>query len=277
MRLEMRALAAALSTTDEGARRTATRDALAFRAARLAAFPGADAEERALDRGEGLAEYTGVRLAAANAEGYASTKLRAAEAGPGFSRSYAYATGPAWGILLDELEEYWRKARWRRALGDRSPAEAIAQRVRLDRAPMEERLARYDGAAVAAEEAARAAATATRNAAYRATFAEGPRLIAPLATVSMEFNPNAVTPVDGLGRVYRTLTLRDEWGEMVATGEALVAADGATLAAAAPRIEEGRVSGPDWTLTLKPGWQAVEEPGGVVRIAKTEAAKEEAR
>jgi hypothetical protein len=266
MRLEMRALAAALVAPDEPARLIATRDALAFRAARLAAFPGADVEERKLDRGEGLAEYSGVRLATADAEKYAAEKLRRAETGVSFARSYAYATGPAWGLLLDKNEGYWRDARWRRHLGPRSPAEALATRVRVDRAPMEMRTARYEGAAVAAEEAARATANAARAQAWRARFVEGPRLIAPLTQAYMEMDPNAVTPVPGIGQVYTTLTVRDAWGEFVARGEAAIAADFKSLVAAAPTLAGGAVSGPDWTLTLKPGWRAVANEGGVVRI-----------
>lgn len=207
-----------------------------------------------------------MRLATANSEAYAAEKLRAADAHPALARSYAYATGPAWGLLLDSREGYWREARWRRALGARSPAELLAQRLRLDRATIEERQARYDGAAVAAEEAARAKALADRVAGYRAAFAEGPRLIAPLSQFRMEMNPDAVTPVSGLGQVYATLTVRDAWGEFVARGDALIAADFKSLAAAAPKVEANRVVGPDWTLTLAPGWRAATGDGGVVRV-----------
>lgn len=266
MRLEMRALAAAMRATEDEPRLVAARDALAFRAARLAAFPGADVEERALDRGEGLAEYTGVRLATANSETYAAERLRIADSHAALARAYAYATGPAWGLLLDNREGYWREARWRRSLGQRAPAEVFAQRVRLDRATIEARIARYDGAAVAAEEAARAAAAAARVAGYRAAFADGPRLIAPLSQFRMEMNPDGVTPVTGLGQVYATLTVRDAWGEFVARGDALIAADFKSLSAAQPTLEADRVVGPDWTLTLKPGWRATAGEGGVVRV-----------
>lgn len=160
MRLEMRALIAALEASEDGPRQLAARDALAFRAARLAAYPGADAEERALDRAEGLAEYSGVRLATADSEIYAAERLRGAEASASFARSYAHATGPAYGLLLDKEAGYWREARWRRTLGDRAPAEALAARLKLGRDAIEARTVRYGGAAITTEEAARAAAPA---------------------------------------------------------------------------------------------------------------------
>jgi hypothetical protein len=266
MRLEMRALAAAMAAKEDDPRNAAARDALAFRAARLAAFPGADAEERALDRSEGLAEYTGVRLATADSEAYAAALLQGADANQALARSYAYATGPAWGLLLDRHEGYWREARWRRFLGQKSPAEALAGRLRLDRTPMETRIARYNGAAIAAEEAARAASKEARMAAWRAAFTQGPRLVAPLAQSSMEFNPNAVTPAEGLGQVYATLTVRDAWGEFIARGDALIASDMRSLVAAQPTVDDTRVVGPDWVVSLKPGWRAVQKDGGVVVI-----------
>lgn len=266
MRLEMRALAASMEAKEEAPRLLGARDAIAFRAARLAAFPGADAEERALDRGEGLAEYTGVRLSTADSDLYAAELLKRADSNDALARSYAYATGPAWGILLDRHEGYWREARWRRFLGQRSPAELASQRIRLDRATLEERIARYDGAGIAAQEAARTAAKAGRVAAFRTAFVDGPRLVAPLTQFTMEMDPNAVTPAPDLGQVYKTLTVRDAWGEFVARGDALIAADGRSLVAAQPTIEAGRIVGPDWTLTLKPGWRAVAKDGGVVSI-----------
>ena len=61
LQLEWRALEAALQHAG-GERRRATEDALTFRAYRRQLFPGAAAEERALEMNKGPAEYTGVRL-----------------------------------------------------------------------------------------------------------------------------------------------------------------------------------------------------------------------
>ena len=63
MRLELRALATAMLSNGR-ARRIAVKDALSFRMARLASFAEAPAAEAGLDRNEGLASYTGVRLGA---------------------------------------------------------------------------------------------------------------------------------------------------------------------------------------------------------------------
>src|SRR6185295_18259354 len=66
LRLEWRALARALGEAGEP-RAQAIRDALAFRQARRALYPGAAERERAAEIGEGLAQYTATVVAAATA------------------------------------------------------------------------------------------------------------------------------------------------------------------------------------------------------------------
>ena len=100
--LEWRALAQALRATDDAPRRCAAADALAFRAARRAAYPGSAAGEDALELHEGLAEYTGVVVGRpGDRTGAALHDLGAHVEDPSFVRSFAYATGPAYELLLD--------------------------------------------------------------------------------------------------------------------------------------------------------------------------------
>src|SRR5437763_11600225 len=103
LRLEWRALARALRESGE-ARAVAIREALAFRQARHARFPDMVENERALDINEGLASYTGIVLSAqsdADATAGVLDGLHAAEDGESFVRTFAYASGPASGLLLD--------------------------------------------------------------------------------------------------------------------------------------------------------------------------------
>jgi hypothetical protein len=60
--LEWRALSRALQASTDEERREAAADAVLFRAERYRLFPGAQAQEQALELNEGLAEYTGVRV-----------------------------------------------------------------------------------------------------------------------------------------------------------------------------------------------------------------------
>src|SRR5437899_3307870 len=111
LRLELRALSQALRL-DGDAARSATKDALLFRTTRQHLNAGADVRESALEIQEGLAEYTGTVIALARS-GEALTRVARAvetfEDRPAFSRSFAYATGPALGLLLDRYAVGWRK------------------------------------------------------------------------------------------------------------------------------------------------------------------------
>lgn len=108
--LEMRALAAALRSEQ---RDSAMADAAAFRARRRTLFDAAATNERALENNEGLAEYTGFALRGTSPDetrlAVARWRLDGAGEGGTFVRSFAYATGAAWGLLLDEVAPDWRK------------------------------------------------------------------------------------------------------------------------------------------------------------------------
>src|SRR5262249_1706369 len=103
LQLEWRALARALILS--GPRRlTATRDALAFRVKRRAIFPEARERERVLEINEGLAQYSATVMATdspADAIDDAIDQLTRAARNESFVRSFPYALGAAYGLLLD--------------------------------------------------------------------------------------------------------------------------------------------------------------------------------
>jgi len=111
LRLEWRALHRAM-TAPGNAWKAAARDALLFRARRRSIFPESAAPERAQETNEGLAEYTGLRLRGTSAtvtRMFVATKLDGAASLPTFVRSFAYQTGPAYGLLLDMSKPAWRR------------------------------------------------------------------------------------------------------------------------------------------------------------------------
>ncbi|MGH9240733.1 MAG: hypothetical protein ACRD3G_22035, partial [Vicinamibacterales bacterium] len=111
LRLEWRALARALRESGEP-RNLAIRDALAFRQARRAVYPSGIESERAQEISEGLAAYTGTVLAAesaADAIASAVDQLTKAETQDSFVRTFAYASGPAYGLLLDASSPGWTR------------------------------------------------------------------------------------------------------------------------------------------------------------------------
>lgn len=262
LRLELRALSTAMLSNGR-ARRNAVKDALAFRMARLASFPEAPAAEAGLDRNEGLASYTGVRLGAGDeAPLFAARTLNAYDEHQAFARAYAYASGPAYGLLLDQYVPNWRAS-----LAAWAPADLLVSQLRvrpLSGRNLQRRAERYGGQQIAAQEGTRAEAQRQLIASMRARFAEGPRLVLPLGQMQFEFDPTAVTPVEGLGSVYQTLTLRDAWGEFRANQGALISPTFNQLTAANPA--PGGLSGPGWVLALAPGYRiSAPDAQGVVQ------------
>jgi hypothetical protein len=246
LRLEWRALARALATGDK----SAVEDALAFRAQRRALAPGAAEEERLLELNEGLAEHTGYALAVPYVRERIAPlvrKLANAEKNETFARSFAYATGPAWGTLLELKDPRWtRKVKAGDDLGE------LARRawgIGAGGAVAAPAAGRYGAEALHVEEQARAVKKRELAARLRARFVDGPVLVIPLRQMQFTFNPNDVQPLAGHGTVYPSLEVRDVWGKIVVTGGALMSSDYQRLTVPA--------SGDGYMLTLSDGWKVV--------------------
>jgi len=260
LQLEWRALARALMADEAQARRERIADALAFRAQRRRLFPAAAADEAALEINEGLAEYTGVRIGLGGDEArraYAVYALARFLEAPGFVRSFAYASGPAYGLLLDAAAPDWR---------DRLDAEADLGRLLAAATGIEPdttaagtdlqaRAGRYDAdGSLRAAELARDRDRQARLAAWRASLVEGPVLVLPLSSPAFQFNPQTLAALDELGTVYPSLRLTDGWGELlVEGGAALVHADFKRASVALRKGGDGS-AGAGWQLELAPGW-----------------------
>ncbi len=271
LQLEWRALSRALGATNFRIRRAAITDALAFRGERYRAFPGAAAEEGALEINEGIAEYTGVRLGLATASErvtFAQHDLQAFVAAPTFVRSFAYATGPAYGLLLDNADPGWRKK-----IGKRRFDELLgtALRIRPAGATIAERAKRYDDGSLRVLEEKRESDRVARIAGYKARLVDGPVLILPLLHSNYQFNPQTLVPLEGQGTIYPTMRLVDDWGALeVESGGALIAPSAGRATVTAVGADPEKLKGQGWALTLKPEWTI--RPGlrsGDLVIART--------
>lgn len=258
LQLEWRALEQALRA-DEGGKRTAIADALAFREVRRALFPTAAAEERAMELHEGLAEYTGLRISGTPVGQVADHVGGAPERYPSFVRSFAYASGPAYGFLLDEMDPGWRVGL--------SPEDDLGALLRaalelILAKPLKEHAADrardYDGETLRAREEARDRQRQAEIAAYRERLWERPVLILPLSEgVQCAFDPRATVPIPDLGTVFPFVHVSDEWGVLdVAEGGLLMASDWKTARIRAPEEAEGlSITAEGWTLALRSGWR----------------------
>ncbi len=259
LQLEWRALGVALRTS--GAERAAAmRDAMTFRARRREIFPSAVESERALEMNEGLAEYTGVKLGVSGDQPRFVFEHELAEAPqrPSFVRSFAYATGPSYGLLLDSVKTGWRKTLRKEDDFAGLLAGAINFALPPDlAATAAERAENYGGSELAKSETARERDRTARAADYRARLVQGTVLRLPLQKMNMQFDPGRLVPLDTLGTVYPTIRIVDEWGILtVARGGALLNADFTSIAVPVARdAKTERPRGDGWTLELKPGWE----------------------
>lgn len=257
LQLEWRALAAALTSRGKQ-RRQAIADAILFRAYRRAIFPQAASEERAMEMHEGLAEYTGVTLSGSPdlAQYVVDKDLKEATTKQTFVRSFAYATGPAYGVLLDGTGSNWRKG-----LKKEDDLGVLLQNIMAIKVPKtvkrmsEERAKVYDGEKLQASETERENNRQKLIAAYRAKLVDGPVLAIALQKMSMELNPGNLVPLDSLGTVYPTIRVVDVWGILTVSKGALMNSTFSKIYVSAPSgLSSSPIQGDGWTLELNPGW-----------------------
>jgi len=260
--LEWRALERALAERGE-ARKNAVADAVRFRQYRRSLIKSAAESENRLEMNEGLAEYTGVRLANSQEPDRRAASIFMLRDGPRRSslvRSFAYVSGPAYGVLLDESGVVWRKT-----LSPSSDFGVIlskAYRVGMDRPDENSALSaarRYDGDAIMASENLRAQRMEKELAEMRRRYMEGPVLTLPaLNEFSFGFNPNGLVPLNENAVVYRSLRVSDLWGVLDASSGMIVRENGLIqrVVVPAPKVTSGtKLAGDNWKLDLKPGFE----------------------
>ncbi len=254
LRLEWRALARALGESGEP-RVLAVRDALAFRQARHIRFPNNIDSERSVDIGEGLASHLQAVLAAQSEAGaIASTRdlLAAAEEGESFVRTFAYASGPAYGLLLDASSPGWT----RKFRGSDDPATLLMGALGVQpSADAAAAAARYRGTELRAAEEQREQQRQARIAELRRRFVEGPVLLMPGGGGGMSDSRGAVVIPDAGTVYFGHYSMSGNWGTIEADKGVLVSTDGRSRRLPAPMKNSGTtISGDGWTFKVAAGW-----------------------
>jgi hypothetical protein len=286
LRLEYRALARALDALpDSRAAKQHARSALLFRAQRRFIYPGSDSLEATLEIQEGLPEYTGHRLAMRlTGEGprRVAQYVRDYERNtPTFVRAFAYGTGPALGVLLDEFSSGWRDSvRSKRDLGG-----LLAQSIDF-RAPARNALTAaararakdYGWGEIDRAEAARDSARAPAMREYRSRLQDGPTITLrqSIDSLSWSFDPTELVGFDLTSAVYPSGNFSAPWGKLtIERGGVLVANDFSRIRVGAPRnpilADAQTINGDGWTLALSPGWSLeadASHPGSYVAVRR---------
>lgn len=257
LRLEWRALARALRESGEQ-RNLAIRDALAFRQARRMLYPGSVEDERGQEIGEGLAAYTGTVLAAQSAADaivgavdlLAGMEAAALEAS--FVRTFAYVSGPAYGLLLDASSPGWRRS----VRGTDDLATLVMRALAVQPATDATASAtRYGGAEIRASEQKRDQERQQRLAELRQRFVDGPVLVIPGGGSGMSDSRGAAV-IPGIGTVYfGPYRASGGWGTLEAEKGVLIASDGRSRRVSAPvRRDDVTFTGDGWTFKAATGW-----------------------
>jgi hypothetical protein len=254
MQLEWRALRRALESTGSD-QAEAIADALAFRRERRRLFPGAADNERRDEIREGLATYTGIAAWAdspADARRAAASALPVGEAPWSFVGNFEAASGPAYGVLLDDLMPEWR----RQVTGASDLGDLLASATRRPpTADVAAAAARYDGTTLRAAEEGRDRAQQVRVAELRRRFVDGP-VLTMSAGGSGTSDTRGSVGIPGVGTVFfNYFTLSAQWGRLSADSGVLRATDGRTLVVPVTRPLEGTtLQGDGWIATLNSGW-----------------------
>ena len=263
--LEWRALARALGSA--GTQRTAAvQDALTFRVARRQLFPAATVNEGLEEIREGLAQYTAtVTTASSSQDAASSTILILADYAKRESlvRDFGYASGTAYGVLLDAWSPGWtRQLRGPEDLGERLRLAAGIAATSLDsREAAQEAARRYDSASLRIAEEKRDADQKAKVAELRRRFVDGPLLVLPNAGFS--FSNSRIVPVPGPGTVFPSVHVNAEWGVLDAA-QVLRPDDQSNITVPAPASVQGStLEGDGWTLKIATGWvvRAGNRPG----------------
>lgn len=256
LRLEWKALEKALRSSGKQ-RNQAIGDALAFRKTRRLLFPASAEDERGQEITEGLAAYTATVLVA-DSESDAivgaldllvNTEKKAMEAS--FVRTFAYFSGPAYGLLLDAGSPGWRK----RIKGTDDLAVLLAQALTIQPGPDATKIAaRYQGAEILLSEQKREQARQARLDELRRTFVEGPTLSFPGGSHS--YDTRGAVSLQGIGTIYfGPFRASGAWGKLEAEKGVLVSSDGSFRRVAAPsKTDDTTFSGDGWKLNVSPGW-----------------------
>jgi len=183
---------------------------------------------------------------------------------PTFVRAFAYGTGPAMGVLLDQFSRGWRDSvRTKRELGA-----LLAQSIDF-RAPARNALTAaararardYGWDEIDRAEAARDSARAPAMREYRSRLQDGPTITLrqSMDSLSWSFDPTELVGFDLTSAVYPSGNFSAPWGKLtIERGGVLVANDFSRIRVGAPRTPFGAeartINGDGWTLALNPGW-----------------------
>ena len=195
-------------------------DAMMVRKYRQILFPNSN--ENQFECHEGMAEYTAFKLLPLDNDnervrrGLVAAAITKGMDNNGFGNSFAYLTGPAYGLLLDELVPDWRKI----ICAGKTLPDVISTIVPIldsvDNEQIEAIKTRYNAIGYLNKERTRLEARDKEDAALRARFDDSKWLVIPNNSINFGFNPSErLVAYDTIGVIYKTMQLSGEFGTIM--------------------------------------------------------------
>ncbi len=218
IKLELRALNRALISENLLERNAAIEDAIKFRAYRQSLFPNNNENE--FEQHEGMAEYTGFKLCGLDNKFLPlvlSKQLKLKENDDAFANSFAYLTGPAYGILLDIINPGWIK----QVIAGQDIPTVIKNSLNLEipsdssqfHLIVEKIGAKYNAKELINEEKIKLKKQEEQKIYYKKKLTEGNQLVIKNNNINFSYNPSEKTIViENIGIVYKTMRLTGDWG-----------------------------------------------------------------
>ncbi|MDX9845409.1 MAG: hypothetical protein RBT74_00380 [Tenuifilaceae bacterium] len=249
-------------------------NALTIRAYRQSIFP--ENNENLFEIHEGMPEYTGFKLCGLDHEitrKIVAKQLEIALGKEGLANSFAYITGPAYGLILDGLDDNWligvKNGNSIPEIGSPLLASNISSDTNDLQASVDKIITEYGAETLIEAEISRFKSQQNLIAEYQQKFAKGNILLIKNDKLQFSFNPQEkLVPIDN-GVVYKTMRLTGEWGVVEVRNGIFRSKDWQLFILAAPTSgQSGSIAETDYDLMLNEGWEVVLVGDGKFKLSK---------
>lgn len=266
LKLEWQALNKALNSDGEE-KITAIKDAITFREHRRKQYNCYESEN-ILEIHEGLPEYTGVVCSLdskSDIENLMQKKLKNILNTDSFVRSFAYYSGPAYGILIDENNFDWRKNLTYNS--DLGQILKNSYKIDIKLNSIEKAKMRYGYKKIYNEELVRKQNLDRKLQEYENKFIKNSIVSIELEEAHIGFNPNNLVPFKDIGTIYPNINITDSFGTLeLKDGGCLLSNDWkkAVISADNIKIENSVIYGNEWTIQLNSDYTILKEDNNYI-------------
>jgi hypothetical protein len=274
LKLEFLALANALNAKQTDVAKKHLTNGLTIRTYRQLLFPGNN--ENIFELHEGMAEYTGFKLCGIDKKllpKIVATQLGLSMDKEGLANSFPYLTGPAYGLLFDELKNNWlndvKKGKSLPEIGSQVIDNKISSDTILLKNEVAKIIDQYGADSFVKRETEKFEYQKQLIIEYKRKFLEKDVLIIKNNNLQMSFNPQEKLTSIGEGVIYKTMRLTGEWGIAEVKNGILRSNDWQFFILPAPNSKKaGEIREVDYNLFLNDDWSVTMIKEGKYTIKK---------